>query len=292
MSPLASAGSSEAISPTAHYTGYVWARNGLSHRRLASRRGRIFFQALRPAMTLSGALGGPTLESYLLARHRALDALLEQAIEQGGVRQVIELACGLSPRGWRFAARYGEELTYVEADLPEMAERKRRALADLGTLGSHHRVEPVDALRERGPESVAALAGRLDPGGGLAILTEGLVGYLQREELERMWALLARELRRFAAGWYISDLHVAGDGGMPVQAFRSALGLFVRRPVALHHYTDAAEAERALVRAGFASARAQRAADLAPPERAPGAGARLARVVHAQTGGADEDAAG
>jgi O-methyltransferase involved in polyketide biosynthesis len=117
-----------AISPTAHYTGYVWARNGLSHPELASTEGRLLYESLRAPMIASRLLGGPTLEDYLLARHGAIDALLEVAIEEGGVTQVIELAAGLSPRGWRFSRRYGASLTYIEADLPAMAERKRAAL--------------------------------------------------------------------------------------------------------------------------------------------------------------------
>ena len=35
--------SSETISPTAHYTGYVWARNGLSHPSLETAQGRLLF---------------------------------------------------------------------------------------------------------------------------------------------------------------------------------------------------------------------------------------------------------
>ena len=65
---------------------------------------------------------------------------LEQAIEQHGVSQVIEVAAGLSARGWRFVERYGDQLTYVETDLPEMAARKRRALERIGTLSERHRV--------------------------------------------------------------------------------------------------------------------------------------------------------
>ena len=34
--------------------------------------------ALHPLMAVSGALGGPSLETYLLARHRAIDALLDR----------------------------------------------------------------------------------------------------------------------------------------------------------------------------------------------------------------------
>ncbi|MFI5003394.1 MAG: hypothetical protein ACHQE6_00120 [Solirubrobacterales bacterium] len=46
----------QAISSTAHDTGYVWVRNGLSHPELATREGRALFEALRPVMTLSGVL--------------------------------------------------------------------------------------------------------------------------------------------------------------------------------------------------------------------------------------------
>ena len=77
--------SSSPISPTAHYTGYVWARNGLSHPELATTEGRVLFDALQPAMIVSRAAGGATLEAYLLARRRAIDARLERAIECGEV---------------------------------------------------------------------------------------------------------------------------------------------------------------------------------------------------------------
>ena len=97
--------SAERIGPTAHYTGHVWARNGLSHPELETREGHVLFDLLQPGMLVSRAAGGATLEAYLLARHRAIDALLETAIERGEVTQVIEVACGLSPRGWRFAKR-------------------------------------------------------------------------------------------------------------------------------------------------------------------------------------------
>ena len=66
--------SSDTISPTAHYTGHVWARNGLSHPGLDTTEGRVMFGALQPAMAFSRTVGGPSLEAYLLARHAAIDA--------------------------------------------------------------------------------------------------------------------------------------------------------------------------------------------------------------------------
>ena len=97
--------SGDNISPTAHYTGEVWRRAGLSHPWLGTCEGRVMVEALHPLMAASGALGGPSLESYLLARHRAIDALLIDAVEHHGVTQVIEIAAGMSARGWRFANR-------------------------------------------------------------------------------------------------------------------------------------------------------------------------------------------
>lgn len=269
------------IGPTAHYTGYVWARNGLSHSELATTEGRILFDSLQPTMLVSRGLGGPTLEEYLLARHRAIDALLVRAIEHHGVSQVIEVAAGLSPRGWRFAQRYGERLVYVEADLPEMAARKRTALERMRSLSDHHRVSEVDALREdEGPGSLAAVIAELDERAGLAIVTEGLLGYLPPDAVAGMWRRFAAGLARFPTGRYLSDVHLGGAQTPQVRAFRVLLSAFVRGRVYLH-FSDAAEAEAALRDAGFAEAEVRRAADIADPGR--DAGQRLAHILEAST---------
>jgi O-methyltransferase involved in polyketide biosynthesis len=268
------------IGPTAHYTGYVWARNGLSHAELATTEGRILFDSLQPAMLVSRAIGGPTLEAYLLARHRAIDVLLEGAIEAGGVSQVIELACGLSPRGWRFADRYGERLRYIEADLPDMATRKRAALERMGSLADHHQVREVNALQDDGPDSLAAVTADLDPRQGLAIITEGLLGYLPTDAVGGIWRRFTRALEGFPTGHYISDLHLGGAVTAPVQAFRLLLSAFVRGRVYLH-FEAAGDAETALRAAGFDSARVLTAADVTGSQE--GRGTRLANILEAST---------
>ncbi len=271
---------SEAISPTAHYTGYVWARNGLSHQELATLQGRLMYESLRPTMTVSRALGGATLEGYLLARHLAIDLLLARAIERDDVTQVIEVAAGLSPRGWRFRQRYGDRLTYVEADLPGMASRKRQALQRMGSLSARHRVARVDALAEDGPDSIAALIAGLDQNQGLAIITEGLLGYLSRNAVEGIWGRFARALGPFRTGRYISEMYLAAVANVQVRAFRRVLSGFVRGRVYLH-YDTAEEALSAVRAAGFTAAELHVAGDLAPPARDPGA--RLAHILEAST---------
>jgi O-methyltransferase involved in polyketide biosynthesis len=270
---------SESISPTAHYTGYVWARNGLSHPELQTVEGRVLFESVRPLVIASRALGGASLESYLLTRHLAIDALLERAIEEHGVTQVVEVACGLSPRGWRFVDRH-PALTYVEADLPAMAARKREALERMGSLSEHHRVQVVDALLDEGPQSLPALAAELDPEQGLAIITEGLLGYLSPEALDGLLPRFARVLAGFSEGRYISDLHIGSVQGAQVRLFRVVLSAFVRGRVHLH-FQSVEEATAAVLAAGFASAVLRPGAVIVPSNRGPGSG--LVHILEASS---------
>jgi O-methyltransferase involved in polyketide biosynthesis len=236
-------------------------------------------------MAVSRALGGPTLEGLLIARHRIIDRRLEDAIEAGVIGQVIEPACGMSPRGWRFAKRWGEDLTYVEADLPAMARRKREALERIGSLSEHHRVLEVDVLRDEGAASLASLAATLDPAVGTAIITEGLLIYLSQADVIAFWQRAATALQRFPSGLYLADLRLAGPGRDPVEeAFNRALSVFVRGRV--HpHFSDEDEATARLVEAGFDDAllhRGDRHPAAAAVRGDPGAG--LVRVIEGTTG--------
>ena len=243
----------ETISPTAHYTGYVWYANGCSHDAFATSTGRLMYRALRGANVAAHAVGLPSLEGMLLARHRLIDLRLTEAIDAGDVSQVIEVAAGLSPRGWRFHRKYGDKLTYVEADLPAMIANKRGILAELGGESPTHRTVEIDALADEGPRSIDALCTELDPSRGTAIITEGLINYFERPIVEAMWARFARALGRFPRGMYLSDVILReGNAGAFVSAFAVVLSAFVRGKVHMH-YASAREVEAALDTAGFAA---------------------------------------
>jgi O-methyltransferase involved in polyketide biosynthesis len=242
--------SSETISPTAHYTGETWVRNGLSHPELATWQGRVLHHAMALPLAASKTLGGPTLNGTLLARHRIIDSILEDLIGEG-VSQVVEVACGMSPRGWRFSKRFGDRLTYIEADLPGMAQRKREALARMHSLSDHHQVVEMDALQDGGPGSLEALVETLDPAKGLAIITEGLLTYLDDDTVDALWARIAKVLAPFRQGAYLSDLRFESqDRGIPERAFGLILGTFVRGKIHIYR-GDEASAEAALRSAGF-----------------------------------------
>jgi O-methyltransferase involved in polyketide biosynthesis len=143
-----------------------------------------------------------------------------------------------------------------------MAARKRRALERIGSLSEHHRVYDLDALRDRGPASLRAIASELDPSAGLAVITEGLLGYLPGDEVQALWRRIARTLEPFAGGVYLSDLHLGSAQGIAVRGFRIVLSAFVRGRVYLHFH-DAAEAQAALLEAGFVHAAVTPAGGLA-----------------------------
>lgn len=242
------------IGPTAQYTGEVWARNGLSHPALRTAGGRVLRAAADGALLPLRLLGGPDLDGLLLARHRAIDDDLEAAIADGRVGQVLEIACGMSPRGWRFTERH-PDLVYVEADLPGMAARKRAALARIGRPGTH-RVREIDALAPDGPLSLrAVVAAEMDASRGLAVITEGLLNYLSPAAVRSLWREIAA-----IADLYLADLFVRADAPPLIgRAFSAALAAFVRSPISLH-FADAQEARDELLAAGFGTAAVPRAA--------------------------------
>jgi O-methyltransferase involved in polyketide biosynthesis len=244
------------IGPTAHYTSYVWFRHGLSHEGLATPLGRRLYWSLWPVMSAYRRLQRRAdLEATLLARHRVIDHLLDRAVASGAVGQVIEVAAGLSPRGFTFAERYADrDLLYVEGDLGSMARAKRERLARAGLGGSNHLVVELDALIDDGPTSLAAVArSHLRPDRPLALITEGLTGYLPRSDLEAMWQRFARCLAGFGGGVYLADLPVGGESSFAAAALGVALGALVGSRV-YAHYRDVSETELALHRVGFASA--------------------------------------
>lgn len=246
---------SSGISFTAFYTGEVWRRHGLSVPFLTAPQGRLLYAAGRPMELLTEAVLGGSNETMLLQRHHILDHLLEKAIEEG-VTQIVEIACGLSPRGVVTMQRFaGRDLRYTEADLPGMAARKRQLLQEAGALGERHRVVELDILDRASAHSLEAVFAGLDPARKTLVITEGLVNYFDFPTIHDFWRRLAQVLQGFPAGLYITDLYPNFRWHRSVKlanAFKSALAWATRSRVTLHFGNE--EAIREGFRdAGFAS---------------------------------------
>ncbi len=252
-----------AVSPTALYTGTVWLRNGLSHPAFATAAGQALWAGLAGPRRLASAIGAPDLDALLLARHHAIDTLLERAIEGGEVSQVVEIASGLSPRGWRFSTRH-PGLTYVETDLPDMAARKERILRDADLLRPGHRVRVLDAFATEGPDSLATLVEELGAAQGTAIITEGLINYFPMTNVRTLWNNVGTALRRFPRGLYLSDIHLDHSPGLTTAVSKALITVFVRGEVYLH-FADETEAVEALKASGFDHARLLRPSSFESP---------------------------
>lgn len=243
------------ISPSAHYTGYVWYRNQLSDAAFVTGFGRFAHAVLSP-LTWAARQFDIDLERLLLQRHLLIDELLREAIEQRGITQVVEIACGLSPRGRRFRQRY-PHLHYLEADLPPMAARKRRLLSEQGWLGEQHQVQAVDILAEEGEHSLQALFARLDPQRPVLVITEGLVNYFELALLENFWTRLAQQLARFPQAGYLTDLYPDLQEHPSYRQLRWGVDLVGRLTRGRYylHYRDHAAVERGFQGCGFAQVR-------------------------------------
>ncbi|SFD23956.1 O-Methyltransferase involved in polyketide biosynthesis [Pseudomonas citronellolis] len=241
------------ITPSAHYTGYVWFRHKLAEPAFATAFGRWVHGCMAP-IAWGARLGfGLNIEDFLLQRHLLIDARLRQAIEQRGVTQVVEIACGLSPRGRRFRQRY-PQLDYLEADLPPMAARKSALLQGQGWLDERHRVHPVDILAEDGPHTLAALFAQLDRQRPVVVITEGLVNYFQRPLIEGFWTRLAAVLADFPAATYLTELYPDLREHPRYRQIRWGVGLIGRLTRGGYplHYRSEAEIAAAFRGCGFA----------------------------------------
>lgn len=244
---------SSGISFTAFYTGEVWRRHGLSVDFLAQPQGRLLYTAGRPVERLAEAVLGGGNEVMLLQRHHIIDHVLERAVTREGYTQVVEIACGLSPRGTLMARRFRDiDLHYIEADLPAMAARKRALLQEAGELDERHRVIDIDILARDVAHSLEAVfATQLDPARKTLVITEGLVNYFDHATISGFWMRLAAALKRFPAGIYLTDLYPNFQWHRIAQAarvFKAALSVATRSSVTLHFGNEEA------IRAGFHAA--------------------------------------
>jgi O-methyltransferase involved in polyketide biosynthesis len=246
--------SSAHISPSAHYTGYVWYRHQLAEPAFVSDFGRWVHALLKP-ITWGARVGfGIDLENLLLQRHLLIDARLTAAIEHGGVTQVVEIACGLSPRGRRFTARY-PALRYIEADLPVMAARKRLLLQSQGWLNVRHQVKAVDILASAGSDCLANLFAGLDHSQPVLVITEGLVNYFQLPVIEAFWTRLAAQLKAFPQATYLTELYPNLQEHPRYRQLRwgvQLVGRLTRGSYPLH-YLNADEIVAGFTRCGFSA---------------------------------------
>jgi O-methyltransferase involved in polyketide biosynthesis len=84
------------------------------------------FKKIYGELSIENATAIPIFE----ARYKSTSHALEELLRATGIKQVVELAAGMSPRGLTFSENF-PDVVYLETDLEGMLEKKRRIVASL-----------------------------------------------------------------------------------------------------------------------------------------------------------------
>ena len=229
------------ISFTALYTGHVWYEHGMSAKFFTSAKSSIMYKALQPVEYFGEKVVGVNLRDLLLQRHLIMDHRIRHLIENEGVTQILEIACGLSPRGYTFCKEY-PELRYVEADLPGMAAKKKRLLNDKNALSPNHEVVTCNFFESGAPSGLDyVLQECLDTSKPTIIITEGLINYFDLETISGVWKNMQHLATSFPKAWYITDLMPRlkhASSYKYVRAGELFLATIARAKVNLHYGTN------------------------------------------------------
>ncbi|OTG83991.1 class I SAM-dependent methyltransferase [Acinetobacter sp. ANC 4648] len=188
------------ISFTAHYTGYIWYQMGISHPLLATAKGKSLAYLAHPAESWAEKYVGGSMRTTLKTRHTLLDEHLTQLIEQYPEIQVLEIAAGLSPRGWWFRKNY-PAIDYRELDLPDMAKTKQDALKQIDANS------PDVLSADLFTSDFKTAFDEFDPTKPLVIISEGLINYFDKALLQQLLQSMVHYGKGFKTLHYLTDLY-------------------------------------------------------------------------------------
>ena len=188
------------ISFTAHYTGYIWYKMGISHPVFATYKGKFLAQLVHPLESWAEKHVGGSMRTTLKQRHTMIDEHLDQLITIHPNIQILEIASGLSPRGWNFRQKY-PKINYRELDLPHMAKIKNHALQQVDQNSPE--VLSIDLFTPKFAE-VFALFNVNRP---LVIVSEGLINYFSQDILAELLKVISAQSQSFTELHYLSDVY-------------------------------------------------------------------------------------
>lgn len=234
------------ISFTAHYTGYIWYQMGISHPALATKKGKTLAALVHPIESWAEKHVGGSMRTTLKQRHSMLDSHLKKLIEQHPDLQVLEIACGLSPRGWWFRQHY-PEITYRELDLPDMAATKQAALQQIESHSDA--VLSVDLFTE----AFASAFEIFDPKRPLVVISEGLINYFEKPLLQQLIQAIAHYGQDFKTLLYLTDIYPEPTQNKLATIIwnSSRLLKWMSRSAFSFHFKTPAEVEHFFQEAGF-----------------------------------------
>lgn len=188
------------ISFTAHYTGYIWYSMGISHPVFATGKGKFLAKLLHPLESWAEKHVGGSMRTTLKQRHSIIDQQLNTLIEQHPDLQILEIACGLSPRSWNFRQKF-PQIDYRELDLPDMAKIKTQALQQLDAAA------PEVLTADIFTQDFERIFQGFDPTRPLAVISEGLINYFDKTMLNQLLQGMTEYGQDFPELHYLTDIY-------------------------------------------------------------------------------------
>ena len=175
------------------------------------------------------------LSPFFEGRFHAVTNLLEQS----GVKNILEVGAGISPRGLMMSKDPG--IHYVETDLPEMLHQKEMVLQRL--LEKENMPMPTnlssDALNILDASAFERIVDQF-PEGPIAIVHEGVLVYFMRDEKEKFAKIVHAALAKRGGVWITTDILTREDllRNMPTKQIKDSVDDVVKNTG--RDYTDAA----------------------------------------------------
>jgi O-methyltransferase involved in polyketide biosynthesis len=145
-------------------------------------------------------------DTNLAPQFEARHLMLNKHIAATGIKQVLEVAAGLSTRGLELTA--DPDFTYVEVDLPGMVADKKKIVGDLQAAGKVP--ERPNLFIEAGSATdeadLRAAAEHFKAAKPIVIANEGLLRYLSMEAKRQYADSVKTLLRKFGGAWVTSDI--------------------------------------------------------------------------------------
>jgi len=139
----------------------------------------------------------------LEARYKSINSVIRKI----DIKNVMELACGLSPRGLEVVSDGGN---YVGTDLPEMSAEGSKIIIDIaaqeGIPVDNLHFQPADVMNKDELENAAVYFN----GREFAVICEGLLPYLSRDEKAVMAKNIKVLLSNKRGAWITADISFKG----------------------------------------------------------------------------------
>jgi O-methyltransferase involved in polyketide biosynthesis len=190
----------EKISPTAKLVAYLRSFTDIPYAKeiaLESGAKKTFKE-----LTGEGKESMVRFSPFWEARYKVTDRILAEY----DMTQVLEIAAGLSPRG--LAMTRNPDVVYVISDLPEMLEVEETIAETIIAKSNGHRSNlHFQAVNALDMESLSKAVATFKCDRRLAIITEGLLPYLNRREIGALAGNIHEVFRRYDGLWITSDVH-------------------------------------------------------------------------------------